>query len=133
MTALVPFVGTSGSTGHGIAWSPDELEVWADDGGLPFVLIFDMTTSPPTQTHLLKVTNPPHWVTFSIDGRFAYVAGRKGHDDDTDVIDTTTYVLVQALSPSEDLLEVDTSNGAVVAVGNQFGVGRISHSRGRVR
>jgi DNA-binding beta-propeller fold protein YncE len=124
--ALVPFVGTSGSTGHGIAWSPDEQEVWANDGGVPFVHIFDMTASPPTQTHLLKVTNPPHWITFSIDGRFAYVAGRKGQPDQTDVIDTATYSRVQELSPSEDLLEVDISSGAVTAVGNQFGVGRIT-------
>lgn len=124
--ASVPFAGTSGSTGHGIAWTPDEREVWANDGDNPIVHVFDMTVMPARQTHLVKVTNAsPHWITFSINGRFAYVAGRKGAGDPTDVIDTRTYLHVGALGPSEDLLEIDFSNGIVSAVGNQFGVGRV--------
>ena len=124
--ASVPFADTSGSTGHGIAWTPDEREVWASDGGNPFVHVFDMTVMPPRQTHLVRVTNAsPHWITFSIDGRFAYVAGRKGAGEPTDVIDTRTYLRVGALGPSEDLLEIDFTNGIVSAVGNQFGVGRV--------
>jgi DNA-binding beta-propeller fold protein YncE len=126
VTAFVPFVGTSGSAGHGIAWTPDEREVWADDGSNPIVHVFDMTTNPPTQTQLVTASNIPHWVTFSIDGRFAYVAGRKGTSDPTDVIDTKTYLRIGQLDPSEDLLEVDFTNGVVTAVGNQFGVGRVA-------
>jgi hypothetical protein len=73
------------------------------------------------------VSNPdPHWVTFDLDGRFAYVAGRKGSSDPTDIIDAHTYERVGQLSPSEDLLEVDMTASAVVAVGNQFGVGRLA-------
>ena len=30
------------------------------------------------------------------------------------------------LGPSEDLLEVDFAGGTVVAVGNQFGIGRVT-------
>jgi len=124
--ASVPFVGTSGSTGHGIAWTPDEREVWANDGGNPFVHVFDITVMPPRQTHLVRVTNAsPHWITFSIDGRLAYVAGRKGAEEPTDIIDTRTYQRVGALGPSEDLLEIDFGNGFVSAMGNQFGVGRV--------
>lgn len=126
--ASVPFVGTSGFTGHGIAWTPDEHEVWVNDGGNPFVHVFDMSSMPPRQTHLVTVSNvSPQWITFSIDGRFAYVSGRKGTDDAIDAIDAKTYRRVGALSPSEDLLEVDFSNRAVSAVGNQFGVGRVVH------
>jgi hypothetical protein len=55
------------------------------------------------------------------------VAGRKGTADPTDVIDARTYERVGELSGSEDLLEVDMRAGAVVAVGNQFGVGRRTH------
>jgi len=125
--ASVPFVGTHGSTGHGIAWTPDEREVWVDDGGNPFVHIYDMTTTPVRQTHLVRVSNPsPHWITFSIDGRFAYVAGRKGTGDPTDVIHTSTYQRIGTLSPSEDLLEVDFSHHVVTQVGDQFGVGRVT-------
>jgi len=128
VTAMVPFTGTRGSTGHGIAWSPDEAEVWVDDGGNPYVHVFDMTASPPVQTHLVRVTSSsPHWVTFSIDGRFAYVAGPKASGAPTDIVDTSTYQRIGVLTQSEDLLEVDMAGGAVVGVGNQFGVGRVTH------
>ena len=40
------------------------------------------------------------------------------------VIDARTYQRVGDLSASEDLLEVDIGATGVVAVGNQFGVGR---------
>lgn len=126
--ASVPFVGTHSSTGHGIAWTPDEREVWVDDGGNPYVHVYDMTASPVRQTRLVRLSNPsPHWLTFSVDGRFAYVAGRKGTGDRTDIIDTSTYRRIGTLSPSEDLLEVDVGNHAVTRVGNQFGVGRATN------
>jgi len=116
----------SGRGGHGIAWTPDESEVWVNDGGMPDVHVFDMNASPPQELRLVAVSNVPHWITFNIDGRFAYVAGRKGSDDVTDVIDVPTYQRVSALGPSEDLLEVDFADGSLVAVGNQFGIGRIT-------
>ena len=72
----------------------------------------------------MAVSHVPHWITFGIDGRFAYVAGRKGSEDVTDVIDVPTYQRVSSLWPSEDLLEVDFADGSLVAVGNQFGIGR---------
>ena len=40
VTHMVPFA--SGYSGHGIAWTPDEREVWVNDGGLPQVHVFDM-------------------------------------------------------------------------------------------
>ena len=123
--ASVPITGSSASPGHGIAFTPDERQVWVNDGGGPYVHVFDMTAMPPRQDALVRVSNPsPHWVTFDIDGRFAYVAGRKGAGDPTDVIDARTYQRVGDLSASEDLLEVDIGATGVVAVGNQFGVGR---------
>jgi hypothetical protein len=126
VVAAVPFAGPKSSSGHGIAWAPDEREVWVNDGANPLVHVYAMTTMPPRQTHLVRVSNPsPHWITFSVDGRLAYVAGRKGSDDATDVIDTTTYERVGHLSPSEDLLEVDLRGQVVTRVGNQFGVGRV--------
>jgi hypothetical protein len=122
VTESVPFA--AGNGGHGIAWTPDERQVWVDDGGMPAVHVFDMTVSPPREVDLVPVGQVPHWLTFGIDGRFAYVAGRKGAGDDTDVIDVATHQRVSNLRPSEDLLEVDFAAGSVAAVGNQFGVGR---------
>jgi DNA-binding beta-propeller fold protein YncE len=121
--ASIPF--TSGDGGHGIAWTPDERQVWVNDGGMPGVHVFDMNTSPPEELQVVAVSNIPHWITFNTDGRFAYVAGRKGTDDVTDVVDAPTYQRVSRLAPSEDLLEVDFAGASVVAVGNQFGIGRI--------
>ena len=124
VTEFIPFA--SGQGGHGIAWTPDESEVWVNDGGMPEVHVFDMNASPPQELRLVAVSHVPHWITFSIDGRFAYVAGRKGSEDVTDVIDVPTYQRVSNLGPSEDLLEVDFADGSLVAVGNQFGIGRIT-------
>jgi DNA-binding beta-propeller fold protein YncE len=124
--ASVPIIGP-GSAGHGIAFTPDEQQVWVNDGSAPLVYVFDMTTTPPRQAETVQVSNPdPHWVTFSLDGRFAYVAGRKGSSDPTDIIDTQTYQRAGQLSPSEDLVEVDMTANTVVAIGNQFGVGRLA-------
>jgi DNA-binding beta-propeller fold protein YncE len=119
----VPFA--SGTEGHGIAWTPDEREVWVNDGGANAVHVYDMTATPPRETRQVAVSNRgPHWLTFSIDGRYAYVAGRKNSEQKTDVVDARTYQAVGALSPSEDLLEVDFAGGVVSAVGDQFGIGR---------
>jgi DNA-binding beta-propeller fold protein YncE len=124
VTESIPLA--SGQGGHGIAWTPDESQVWVNDGGMPGVHVFDMKATPPQEVHLVAVSHVPHWITFSLDGRFAYVAGRKGSEDVTDVIDAPTYGRVSSLGPSEDLLEVDFVAGSLVAVGNQFGIGRIT-------
>ncbi len=114
----------SGFGGHGIAWTPDESQIWVDDGGSPVVHVFDMLATPPKELPAVTVSHVPHWLTFSIDGRFAYVAGRKGANDPTDVIDAATYQRVSSIGPLEDLLEVDFVGGSLAAVGNQFGIGR---------
>jgi DNA-binding beta-propeller fold protein YncE len=124
VTDFVPFA--SGQGGHGIAWTPDEREVWVNDGAMAVVHVFDMKATPPKELHPVAVSNVPHWITFSIDGRYAYVAGRKGSEDITDVIDVATYQRLSSLGPSEDLLEVDFAAGSVMAVGNQFGIGRVT-------
>lgn len=113
---------------HGIALNPSETEVWVDDGvgNLPVVHIFDVTGMPPVPK--LDVTLDfagPHWVTFTVDGAFAYVAGPKLGGLNTDVIDTRSYKRVGTIGPSEDLLEIDWAGDAITQVGSQFGVGRV--------
>jgi hypothetical protein len=114
---------------HGIGLRPDETEVWVSDGvgRQPLMHVFDVTRSPPQQIRdvALSYTNP-HWVTFTINGDFAYPAGPKFGGRNTDVIDTSTYARVASIGPSEDLLEVDVEHGRIVRVGNQFGVGRVT-------
>ncbi len=130
--ASAPFPDAGSSYGHGIAWTPNEREVWVNDGRKPYVHVFDMSVTPPVQTHLIRVGGAPHWVTFSIDGRFAYVAGPKGGSVSTAIIDTATYQQIGALhgSNSEDLLEVDFDTGVVIRTGDQFGIGRVTQPAG---
>jgi hypothetical protein len=120
----VPFA--TGYGGHGIAWTPDESQVWVNDGGIPYVHVFDMQSTPPKELPPVAVSHVSHWLTFDIAGRYAYVAGRKGSGDLTDVIDVPTGLRVSSLGSSEDLLEIDFADGSLVAVGNQFGVGRVT-------
>ncbi len=102
----------------------------ADSGTrAPYVHVFQMNNTQGTswtQTHLVTLSNDdPHWITFSIDGQYAYVAGPKGRGKPTDIISTSSYKRVGTIPASEDLLEIDISNGAVTDVGSQFGVGRV--------
>jgi DNA-binding beta-propeller fold protein YncE len=116
---------------HGIGLRPDETEVWVTDGvgGQPLMHVFDVTVSPPQQIRDVKLSySNPHWVTFTINGDFAYPSGPKLGGHSTDVIDTSTYERVASIGPSEDLLEVDFENGRIVRVGNQFGVGRVTQA-----
>jgi DNA-binding beta-propeller fold protein YncE len=113
---------------HGIALNPSETEVWVDDGvgNVPAVHVFDATVMPPAP----KLDVPldfagPHWVTFTIDGDFAYIAGPKLGGLNTDVIDARSYQRVGTIGPSEDLLEIDWDGDAIARVGSQFGVGRV--------
>src|SRR5258708_4676998 len=113
-----PFVGTTWSDPgvthpHGIGMTPDEREAWVCDRGTGnhFVHVFDISTLPPTQTHLITVTNDnSHWLTFTIDGRYCYVAGAKNAGRNTDIVSTATYARVGVIPPSEDLMEVDFAN-----------------------
>jgi hypothetical protein len=50
------------------------------------------------------------------------VAGAKGAQQNTGIVSTATYARVGVIPPSEDLVEVDFTNGVVTAVGSQFGV-----------
>jgi DNA-binding beta-propeller fold protein YncE len=129
------FTGTSAKSStpepHGIGFTPDEHEAWACDvgSGNPYVHVFDITTLPPTQTRLVTLSHEnPHWLTFSIDGRYCYVAGPKSAGQTTDIIDASTYNRIGSLSPSEDVLEVDFNNGTVTRTGDQYGLGRLTNS-----
>ena len=61
-----------GCPSHGIGLTPDERELWLCDGANSAMHVFDNTVMPPKQTVTLAVRDQPGWVTFSIDGRYAY-------------------------------------------------------------
>jgi DNA-binding beta-propeller fold protein YncE len=108
---------------HGIALTPDEKELWVADGANNSVHVFDATVMPPRQTSSVKLRDLPGWISFSMDGRFAF-------SSTGEIIDVTTKKIVAALEDetghqvqSEKMLDLAIVNGRVVRAGNQFGVG----------
>ena len=114
-----------GCPSHGVGLTPDESEVWVADAVNQRLHVFDNRVSPPRQLTSIPVREQPGWITFSLDGRFAYPSTG-------DVIDTATKKTVAALADetgrevhSEKLVEVHFRDGVPVANGDQFGVGRV--------
>ncbi len=113
-----------GCPSHGIGLTPDEKEVWIADGHNQHVHVFDNTVMPPKQIASLPVREQPGWVTFSIDGKYAYPSTGE-------VFDVKTKKLITKLADekggevhSEKLLEIDFKGGKPVRTGDQFGLGR---------
>ena len=113
-----------GCPSHGIGLTPNENEAWVCDAHNSRIHVFDLRHSPPMLTHSLAVRDQPGWITFSLDGNWAYPSTGE-------VFDTATKKLVVALKDeqgrpvhSEKMLEVHFRAGVPVRVGDQFGVGR---------
>jgi DNA-binding beta-propeller fold protein YncE len=113
-----------GCPSHGVGLTPDEKEVWVVDAANSRVHVFDVTTLPPKQVTSIPLREQPGWVTFSLDGRYAYPSTGE-------VIDTKTKKVLTALHDekgrgvhSEKMVELVFKNGELVRTGDQFGVGR---------
>jgi DNA-binding beta-propeller fold protein YncE len=96
---------------HGIAFTPDERELWVADGVRNRIQVFDATAYPPVPLAGIDVPAQPRWVAFSRDGRFAYLSTG-------DVVDAASRKIVSALEGpsgtkinSENFLEVDFVDG----------------------
>jgi len=114
---------------HGIGWTPDEQEVWqsssADD---PHIYVWSMRNPMVpvlVERVSMKSRRGAHWVTFDIQGDYAYVAPNKSSDDATEIFDAHTHKSVGLIGSSEDMIEIDFADGKVSRVGDQFGVGRV--------
>lgn len=112
-----------GCPSHGIALTPDEKELWLADGANNALHIFDATVMPPKQSATIKVRDLPGWISFSMDGRYAF-------SSTGEIIDVATRKIIATLADeegravqSEKMLDITIANGKVVAAGNQFGVG----------
>ena len=113
-----------GCPSHGIGLTPDEKELWVSDATNQRMHIFDATVMPPKQVATIRVRDEPGWITFSIDGKFAYPSTG-------DVIETATRRFVTGLKDehgvavqSEKLLEIDFQGREPIRAGDQFGIGR---------
>jgi hypothetical protein len=117
---------------HGIAWRPDEQEVW-QNGGVndPHVYVWNVSNPmvPTLKLRLdLRSEHASHWLTFDIDGDYAYVAPGKNSEQPTEVFDARTHLSVGTIGSSEDMLEVDFADGKITRVGDQYGIGRLRRS-----
>jgi hypothetical protein len=79
---------------------------------------------PPRQVATIALRDQPGWVTFSLDGKYAYPSTGE-------VIDTATRKIVATLADeqggpvqSEKVVEVFMGGGTVLETGDQFGIGR---------
>jgi DNA-binding beta-propeller fold protein YncE len=113
-----------GCPSHGVGLTPDEKELWVTDAHNRRVHLFDNTVMPPKQVLSLELRDEPGWVTFSLDGRYAYPSTG-------DVIEVKTRKIVAGLTDekgtavqSEKMLEIDFAGGRPVRAGDQFGLGR---------
>ncbi|MBV8552688.1 MAG: hypothetical protein JOY54_15430 [Acidobacteriaceae bacterium] len=113
-----------GCPSHGIALTPDEKELWLADCANNAIHVFDSTVMPPRQLMTIKARDCVGWLSFSMDGKFAY-------SSTGEIIDVAARKVVASLRDenghdvqSEKVLDLVIENGKVVRAGNQFGVGR---------
>ena len=102
---------------HGINLHPNQREVWMVDGVYGYVYVFDVTAEPRQIASIpifadMKERPHPGWISFSIDGTYAYPDGGV-------VIDTRTKRVVARIPTSEKLVEVDFENSKPVRAGHR--------------
>ena len=112
-----------GNPSHGIGLTPDEKEIWLCDGHNMRLHVFS-ATPPYQQLTTIPVQDMPGWVTFSLDGKYAYPSSGE-------VIDVKTRKILYTLQDefynsvaSEKMMEIQLANGKAVRIADQFGIGR---------
>jgi DNA-binding beta-propeller fold protein YncE len=103
---------------HGINITPDQKEIWIVDGVYGYVYVFDLAPPAPKQIAAIPLfataAERPHpgWVSFGIDGRFAYPDGGA-------VIDTKTKTVIARIPTTEKLIEIDFDGTRAIAAGRR--------------
>ena len=112
-----------GNPSHGIALTPDETEIWLADGHNMRLHVFS-GGSPYQQLTTIPLQDMPGWITFSLDGKYAYPSSGE-------VIDVKTRKVLLTLQDefynnvaSEKMVEVHLADRKAVRAGDQFGIGR---------
>lgn len=114
-----------GCPSHGIGLTPAEDELWVCDAHNQSMHVFDATRMPPVQTATVRLKDEPGWITFSLDGKYAYPSTG-------DVIDAASKRIITELRDetgaavqSEKMVEVEFAHGKPRRAGDQFGLGRV--------
>ncbi len=110
---------------HGIALTPDETEIWISDAPNHRMHVFS-AESPYQQLTTIALRDMPGWVTFTLDGEYAYASSGE-------VIHTKTRKILYLLQDenyntvcSEKMVEIHMQDGKVTKAGDQFGLGRLN-------
>ena len=104
--------------------TPDEKEIWLADGHNMRMHVFS-TTLPYTQLTTIPVHDMPGWITFSLDGKYAYPSSGEVIDVKTRKVLTTLQDENYNTVSSEKMVEVHFTGNKLSAAGDQFGVGRV--------
>lgn len=103
---------------HGINLRPDGKEIWFVDGVYGYVYVFDVTNLPAKHVADLPIfenpaqTPKPGWVSFSLDGRYAYPDGGV-------VYDAYTKKVATRIPTSEKMIEIQFRDGKPVKAGHR--------------
>jgi DNA-binding beta-propeller fold protein YncE len=103
---------------HGINITPDQKEVWVVDGVYGYLYVYNVTQMPPK--HIADIplfkdpSEQPHpgWISFSLDGMYAYPDGGA-------VIDARTRKVVARIPTSEKLIEIQFRDGKPIRAGHR--------------
>jgi DNA-binding beta-propeller fold protein YncE len=113
-----------GDPSHGIGLTPDEKELWVCDGFNMRLHVFS-ANEPYRQLTTIPLQDMPGWITFSLNGKYAYPSSGE-------VIDVKKRKVLSTLKDefnnsvgSEKMVEVDFRDGKAIRAGDQFGIGRI--------
>lgn len=114
-----------GNPSHGIGLTPDENEIWLADGFNMRMHVFS-AKKPYQQLTTIPLQDMPGWITFSLDGKYAYPSSGE-------VIDVKTRKILFTLQDehfnnvsSEKMIEIHMNGKKAVKAGDQFGVGRVT-------
>jgi DNA-binding beta-propeller fold protein YncE len=113
-----------GNPSHGIGLTPDEKEIWLADGYNMRMHVFS-AKKPYQQLTTIPLQDMPGWISFSLDGKYAYPSSGE-------VIDVKTRKILQTLQDenfnnvsSEKMVEIHMNGKKAVRAGDQFGLGRV--------
>lgn len=116
-----------GNPSHGIGLTPDEKEVWVSDGHNMRMHVFS-AEAPYQQLTTIPLQDMPGWVTFSLDGKYAYPSSGE-------VIEVKTRKILLTLQDefynnvaSEKMVEIHFDGNKAVKAGDQFGLGRVMNN-----
>jgi YVTN family beta-propeller protein len=102
------------SRSHGLAIRPDQKEIWACDVHHSEVQVFDITGDKPKQIAKIAMSQNVYWLTFSPDGKTAYVSVLGNNE--VAVVDTETKKITATVKVGKEPKRL-----LVVSVGDEKG------------